>query len=95
MREKEPQGPAAETSPRRRSAPFDRPPRRDPECVVVVLDHERARLQFIHGLVDSCEVRARRIDDSAAAAAGDGGVAFVALTAGPAHEESTRAPSTA
>ena len=61
----------------------------DPECVVVVVDNERARLQFIQRLVDTCEVRARQVDELAGTAPIDGGagVALVALSAGAAPED--------
>jgi DNA-binding NtrC family response regulator len=83
MREKEPHGPVTETSPGGRSANLH-PQHRDPECVVMVVDHQRARLQFIHRLIDNCDVRTRRVEERAGAApiAGWGGVALVGLSAG-------------
>ena len=89
MQEKEPHGPVAAASVGLHLK--DRSPLRklDPECAVLVSDNEPARLQFIHCLVDNCEVRVQWVEEFSAAAQIEGSgccrIALVALGAGAAY----------
>jgi transcriptional regulator with GAF, ATPase, and Fis domain len=89
MQEREPQGPVAVASVGLH--PTDRNPLHqcDPECVVIVSDNEPTRLQFIHRLIDNCEVRVQWVEELSAAEQIEGSgccrIALIAMGAGAAR----------
>ena len=83
MQEKKRPGPVATASVGLHLTDQNPPHKLNPECVVIVSDDERNRLQFIRHLIDNCEIRTQWVEEFSAAEQIDGsgccGIALVAL----------------
>ena len=89
MQEKKRPGPVTTASVGLHLTDQNPPHKLNPECVVIVSDDERNRLQFIRRLIDNCEIRTQWVEEFSAAEQIDGsgccGIALVALGAGAAR----------